>query len=186
MGRKKIISIVFLLPFCFSCWCSDTLIVNSPSGKISLKVWLDKGLKYCISYDRRIILSPSSIDFLVENKEPLSGNKSFRSSVVKEVNSEIISPVPEKRKIIPDNYRLLSVSFSLPYKVEFRVYNDGAAYRILTSFKDSIRVINEVAEFSFPGRPSAFFPAVHKRDDADIFHTSFEEEYPQIGRASCR
>ena len=45
-------------------------------------------------------------------------------------------------------------------------------------FKDSVIIQNEVAEFHFPGIPSAYFPGIHKRDDADIFHTSFEELYP--------
>jgi alpha-glucosidase len=72
----------------------------------------------------------------------------------------------------------LSIEFKQPFRVEFRVYDDGVAYRILTQFKDSITVKNEIAEFNFPGRPSAYFPQVQKKQDADIFHTSFEEEYP--------
>jgi alpha-glucosidase len=63
--------------------------------------------------------------------------------------------------------------------VEFRVYDDGVAYRIHTAFKDSIKVMHEVATFSFPGSPFAYFPRVQHRPDADIFHTSFEEEYPR-------
>ena len=39
-------------------------------------------------------------------------------------------------------------------------------------------VNREIAEFNFPGKPSAYYPGIHKRDDADIFHTSYEELYP--------
>lgn len=48
----------------------------------------------------------------------------------------------------------------------------------VTSFKDPITVQNEIAEFNFPVKPSAFFPGIHKRGDANIFHTSYEELYP--------
>ena len=72
----------------------------------------------------------------------------------------------------------MSIFFRKPYKVEFRVYDDGVAYRFLTSFKDSITIQNEVASFHFPESSAAYFPGIHKRDDADIFHTSFEELYP--------
>jgi alpha-glucosidase len=114
----------------------------------------------------------------LEDDRPLAVNNAIKSNFLKKINGQVISPVPEKRKIIPDVYNLLSITFRQPYKVEFRVYDDGVAYRILTFFKDSIRVKNETAEFSFPGKPFAYFPQVQKREDADIFHTSFEEEFP--------
>ncbi len=157
---------------------NDTLRVSSPSGKIFVKVWMGKQLTYTISYDNKTILKPSSIDLLMENSRALSLNNAIRSSSVKKFSEQIISPVPEKRRIIPDVYNLLSIGFRQPFKVEFRVYDDGVAYRISTLYKDSVYINNEVAEFSFPGTPSIYIPLVQKREDADIFHTSFEEEYP--------
>lgn len=161
-------------------WSADTLKVCSPSGKICVKVWKGNQLSYSVSYNGRTILESSSIDLIPENNHSLGMNNAIRSSSVKNIKEQIISPVPEKRKIIPDVYSLLSISFRQPYKVEFRVYDDGVAYRILTFFRDSICIKNEIAGFSFPGKPFVYFPQVHKRDDADIFHTSFEEEYPLI------
>lgn len=157
---------------------ADTLNVSSPSGKILLKVWMDNYLNYSVSFNREITLNKSSIDLMVENMGSISSQNSIRTHSVKRISNVIVSPVPEKRRIIPDNYSLLTVAFRGPFKVEFRVYDDGVAYRILTSFKDTIRINNEIALFSFPGRASAYYPGVHKRSDADIFHTSFEEEYP--------
>jgi len=157
---------------------NDTLRVSSPSGKIFVKVWMGKQLTYTISYDNKTILKPSAIDILMDNNRALSLNNAIRSSSVKKFSEQIISPVPEKRRIIPDVYNLLSIGFRQPFKVEFRVYDDGVAYRISTLYKDSVYINNEVAEFSFPGTPSIYIPLVQKREEADIFHTSFEEEYP--------
>jgi alpha-glucosidase len=156
----------------------DTLQVCSPSGSICVKVWMGRQLTYTVSYDHRQIMEPSHIDLLLEKHGSLSTNNSIRSSAVKQISSQIISPVPEKRKIIPDIYTLLTINFKQPYKVEFKVYDDGIGYRISTLFHDSLIVTNEVAEFAFTGKPSAYWPQVQKRADADIFHTSFEEEYP--------
>jgi len=178
MLLRKFLSVFCFLTISSACWPADTLQVRSPSGKICVKVWMERQLKYSISYHDRSILLPSSIDMLLEKKQGLSFNNAIRSAKVRKIKEQIISPVPEKRKIIPDIYSLLSVSFRRPYIVEFRVYDDGVAYRIITLFKDSIYVENEVAEFSFPGKNSAYFPQVEKRPDADIFHTSFEQEYP--------
>ncbi len=174
-----VLSIFFMLVY-ITGWSADTLQVCSPAGKICVKIWMGKQLTYRISHDNKTILEPSSIDLLLENNRSLSANNTISSSSVKKIKDQIVSPVPEKRRIIPDVYNLLSIAFKQPYKVEFRVYDDGVAYRISTLFKDSIIIKNEVAEFSFPGKPSAYFPQVRKSSQADIFHTGFEEEYPLI------
>jgi alpha-glucosidase len=179
LAKNSVIAIAFLIIH-LPGWSADTLKVCSPSGKICLKTWKDNQLRYSVSYNNKTILEPSSIDLIPENERSLGLNNAIRSSSVKNIKEQIISPIPEKRKIIPDVYTLLSISFRQPYKVEFRVYDDGVAYRILTFFRDSVCIKNETAEFSFPGKPYVYFPQIHKREDADIFHTSFEEEYPLI------
>ena len=171
------LAMVFLLTF-LNARSNDTLRVCSPSGKICVKAWMGTQLNYTISFNNKTILQTSAIDLLLDNNRALSVNNAIRNSSVKKINAQIIAPVPEKRKIIPDIYNLLSIHFKQPYQVEFRVYDDGVGYRISTSFKDSIYVKNEIAVFAFPGGPSAYWPAVEKRKDADIFHTSFESEYP--------
>jgi alpha-glucosidase len=175
---RTLLTITFTILTTLSGWSADTLKVSSPSGKIFVKVWMGKQLTYAIACNSKSILEPSMIDLMLEDSRALSVNNSIRSSAIKQIKEQIISPVPEKRRIIPDVYNLLSITFRQPYKVEFRVYDDGVAYRISTMYKDSVFVKNEIAEFSFPGKPSIYFPKVQKKEDADIFHTSFEEEYP--------
>ncbi|MBS1525010.1 MAG: glycoside hydrolase family 97 protein [Bacteroidetes bacterium] len=169
-----------LVLLCIACpaHAADTLSVCSPSGRICVKVWLDKDLHYAV-YERGVcILQPSEADMLLDRGRGFSAGNRIRSSSKKSVNDVIISPVPEKRKRIKDNYNLLSITFTKPYRVEFRAYDDGVAYRFLASFKDSVTVLNETAKFRFAASSLAWFPAIHKRDDADIFHTSYEEQYP--------
>ncbi len=175
---KKYLLVAVCISFSVTSWCLDTLSVCSPSGKIWVKIWMEKNLKYRIDFNGESILKPSEIDMLLTNNQSFSFNNRIKSHSLKKVNNVIVSPVPEKRKNIPDNYNLLTIGFKQPYKIELRVYDDGVAYRFLTAFKDSITVKNEIAEFNFPGKPSAYFPGIHKRDDVDIFHTSYEELYP--------
>lgn len=172
-----LLSLIFIAVCCHT-YAADTLRLSSPSGNIQVKVWLGKLLQYQVRCNNKTVLNTSGIDLLPDNKRALSVNNAIRSFVIRKVQEEIISPVPEKRRVIPDVYNQLSISFRQPYKVEFRAYDDGVSYRIMTAFKDSVYINNEVAEFNFPGEPAAWFPQVQKREDADIFHTSFEEEYP--------
>jgi alpha-glucosidase len=164
--------------FSTSAFCRDTLSVCSPSGKICVKIWMQNTLRYRISENGLTLLAPSEADLLLTGDKSFSGNNHIKSTTTTSVSNEIISPVPEKRIKIKDDYNLLSITFKKPYTVEFRVYDDGVAYRFLTAFKDSIIIRNELATFHFSQGSAAYFPSIHKRDDADIFHTSFEEVYP--------
>jgi len=139
---------------------------------------MEQNLKYRIYEDDKSILDPSEIGMLLKNDNNIFFKNSIASHSVKKISTQIISPVPEKRKSIADNYNLLSITFRQACKMEFRVYDDGVAYRFLTFLKDSVTINKEIAEFHFPGSPNVYFPGIHKRDDADIFHTSYEELFP--------
>ena len=108
---------------------------------------------------------------------PQRRNLRLKKTETRSGNSIIISPVPEKRRNIPDHYNELTIHFEQPISVVFRVYNDGIAYRFLSSSKDSIIVKEEMATFNFPADHLLYYPEVFKRDNADIYHTSFEEPY---------
>jgi alpha-glucosidase len=141
---------------------------------------MEHQLNYKISYNNTAISGSSSIDLVTSNGQALSLQNRITSSKLNAVNAQITVPVPERRKLMNDSYNQLVISFKQPYRVTFRVYNEGVAYRISTMFKDSILVKNEVAKFSFLNSPSVYFPFIHKKSNADIFHTSFEELYPLL------
>jgi alpha-glucosidase len=62
--------------------CSDTLSVCSPSGKICVKIWMDKNLKYGIYENGVSILEPSEADMLLSNNQSFSYNNSIKSHVI--------------------------------------------------------------------------------------------------------
>ena len=166
---------------CLACqWAlsSDSLLLVSPDGAIKVRVWQQKELYYEVKYNDALLLSPSSIDFVLKNGKALSVDNKIKSTVYRKNNTVIESPVPEKRIRIPDIYNELTIQFSQPFSVAFRVYNDGVAYRILTRFKDTITVSGETAFFNFPKNHSVYFPQMQKKSDADEFQTRFEELYP--------
>ncbi|SFP81253.1 glycoside hydrolase family 97 protein [Parafilimonas terrae] len=168
---------LFTIVSAINVWAKDTLQVCSPSGKICVKVWMDKKLSYSVWDNNQLIVAPSFIDMILQDGKTLSLNNSIRSSSVKKISDTITSPVPEKRKIIPDVYNELSIKFKQPFKLQFRAYDDGVAYRIITGFKDSIIIKDEVADFNFPGESSGYFQEIPFNDSTDMFQTSFENVY---------
>lgn len=172
--------ISFLLLFCnlslFS-QVKDTIDVFSPDKKIEVKIWMNHSLFYTISYNHKKLLDNSEIDFIPKNKPALSYKNKIENYTLKSVQREIVVPVPERRKKINDQSNELILNFKQPYQVIFKVYDDGIAYRIASKFTDSIYIENEKAHFCFAGSPSVYFPFIHKKTNADRFHTSFEENY---------
>jgi len=158
----------------------DTLAVRSPDGILCVKVWMGVQLTYKVLYQGKVLTGNSVIDLIQLNGKALSLQNKITSSNIKSVDSEIIVPVPERRKRIKDTFNQLTINFKQPYTVTFKIYNEGVAYRISTRFKDSIYIKNEVAKFSFAHHPSVYFPLIHKKSNADIFHTSYEELYPLL------
>ena len=173
---------LLLLFFAMSVYSStkDTLTVQSPNGTLRVKVWMSDQLTYKIVYQGKPLTGNSVIDLIQLNGKALSLKNKITSSGIKPVDSEILVPVPERRKQMKDSYNQLTINFKQPYTVTFKIYNEGVAYRISTRFKDSIYIKNEVALFSFIHHPSVYFPLIHKKNNADIFHTSYEEIYPLL------
>ena len=178
--KKVLFSFLMLTSLAVQSASVDTLRVSSPDGSIHVKTWLNGKLSYAIFYKAKPITGNSTIDLLPLGQKALSEQSRITTHKDNHVNSQIVVPVPDRRRLMQDCYNELTLSFKQPYKVTFRVYNEGVAYRISTLFKDSIYIKNEVARFSFLNDPSVYFPLIHKKQNEDIFHTSFEELYPLL------
>jgi alpha-glucosidase len=151
--------------------------VKSPNDFIEVSIHSGDQLSYSISYKKKPLVFPSVISLHLKDKKQLPENGKVKRVSHKFVNNSIISPVPEKRKIIPDIYNELTLHFAQPINIIFRVYNDGVAFRFKTAYYDSLVIQNETAQFTFSPASLVYFPEVEKRQDADSFHTSFEEAY---------
>ncbi len=155
---------------------AQTADLTSPSGNISVKVQVSDSLYYTIHVHGSSVIEKGTMAMLTSHVQ--AGIKPGQPKVVKRsVNEMIVNPVPYKRKNIPDRYNEMTLTFKDKYALEFRAYDDGVAYRFVTSFHDSITISNEIANFRFSTADTLYIPVIQKRDNADIFLTSFEELY---------
>lgn len=174
--KKNCVAIAAL--FVFACTqAAGTREILSPDGKIKVTLRATTHLFYAVSYQGQPLLLPSLINLTLQNGVDISGKINLKKTTRRSNHSLIISPVPEKRRHIPDIYNELVIRFQQPFSLVFRVYNDGVAYRFLSHLKDSIIIEGETATFNFPAAHPLYYPEVVKRDNADIYHTSFEEPY---------
>lgn len=171
--------------FPFLCFClftttvsaTDSLQYASPDNNIVVRIVKNKGLSYTIWYQQKIIVERSFVNMTVNGKNLFDDKLRISKVDVNMATEKFNSPVPEKRSLIESNYQQVTIRFQQPVSIEFRIFNDGVAYRILTRFKDSITVDDEQAEFRFPANKKILLPLIEKRPTQDRYHTSFEELY---------
>ena len=151
--------------------------ISSPDQALTISVNVGPTITYQVYYQNRLIVAPSEIDLVLQDGKKLSARSGNPRFTTRQNRGTIVSPIPEKRRIIPDIYQELTVDLRNSFGLVFRAYNDGIAYRITSTLKDSIIVKREAARFQFPENHRLYFPEVVKRPDQDRYHTSFEETY---------
>lgn len=175
---KKIFFLLAILCAAINSFAQQNFQLLSPDKTIKIFVQSNGQLNYSVFVDDKKVINESLIDMQLNNGVALSNRLKIKSTKTRSANDMIIAQIPVSKKNIPDVYNELTINFKNNFAVIFRAYNDGVAYRIITSFTDSIIVQNEIAQFHFSNQTYAWAPLIHKRDDADIYHTSFEELYP--------
>ncbi len=175
--KLKSILLFITLFFSVESFSQKSFQLASPNGHILVNVSIGDTIFYSITVNKIPLLSPSPIALLTANHKSLGIKSTFSKQQSKNVRETIINPVPHKRKEIPDRYQELTLQFRENFSVIFRAYDDGVAYRFQTSFSDSLQVNQEIVSFRFVKNATTYFPEVQKRDNVDVYHTSFEEPY---------
>ena len=175
MNVRQGLTIVLFLLTSFS-FGQSSFQLTSPSGEIKIEVKFSDSIYYSVHVNNDLILDRSTAALITPSKT-LGAKPPLSKSSTKSVRETIVNPVPFKRKNIPDHYNELTLRFRDQYSLVFRAYDDGIAYRFVTAMKDSLVINNEIASVKFAQADTVYFSAVNKRDNSDIFHTSFEELY---------
>ena len=160
----------------------DSYLLKSPNGKITVFIKTGDQLSYSVKHEDTRILDDSPIQLLLDNGQALGrdyqGIKTKTSSVDQTIDAHFY-----KRNQVKDCYNELEISFrSNLYKVVFRAYNDGVAYRFITNFPQQLLIKNESANFNFDEDYTAWIPYVNARPgEGDFidqqFFNSFENTY---------
>ena len=153
--------------------------LESPTGDITISVRVADSVYYTVSVNKTPVIAPSTIAVLT-NASKWGINATVSRQRKRTVKETIVNPVPFKRALIPDHFNELELQFKGSYSLIFRAYDDGVAYRFVSSTTDSLYINREIATFRFAANDTVYFPQMQKRDDVDIFHTSFEEPYRKV------
>ncbi len=191
--KKLLFSALLLLTV--SAFAQKQYTLQSPDGKITVTVSEDEviemgseqseyWLNYSVKHEETVVLDKSAIFMQIDNGKTLgvSSKPSIISAKTQSVNQTVKAPF-YKRAEIRDQYNELVLNFKGNYKVVFRAYNEGVAYRFQTDFKKPFEVRRETAQFNFDDDYQVLVPYVLRRagQDGDLinqqFYNSFENTY---------
>ncbi|HET6993751.1 MAG TPA: glycoside hydrolase family 97 N-terminal domain-containing protein, partial [Chitinophagaceae bacterium] len=149
----------------------------SPDSSIRLEIKTGEKLSYQLFASSDLLMSSSTADLQLDNGKKFSDKIVVTKSLYGRVNEIIDVPVPYRRKKVANSYSWLKLIFKEPFGIEFRLYNNGMAYRMETRFRDSINIERETAFFGLDPSAQVWFAGIDKRQNMDRFHTSFEAVY---------
>lgn len=131
--------------------------LSSPNGRISLKVNVDENCTYSVFLGDQQIITASPIALELDNGDVWGQDARVRRAKVTSHSKELTPVVQRKYAQIQDVYNQLTLSFK-GYSLEFRAYDEGAAYRWVSALKGEYKVKSEQASFVFPADHTTWFP----------------------------
>ena len=159
--------------------------LKSPNGTICVTVNVGDAVTYKVTHGETVVIEESAISMELGDGRML-GREVGLGGLVRKVGTRTVDEVIHadfyKKSEVKNNYNELIINFKGNYKLTFRAFDDGVAYRFSTSFKKPIIVKRENVSYCFDNDYVAYIPYVNARKgDGDFltqqFFTSFESQY---------
>jgi len=158
---------------------AEQLALKSPNGQISVSFKLTDKFYYTVAAGNETLLADNYIALKLRNGIPAQ-NPKLLSAKQSSVNEQIKPYVSLKFSTVKNNYNSLLLTFKGDYAVEFRAFDDGIAYRFITTKKGAIEVLDEDLALSFP---SDYLLHVQQPGS---FKTAYEEKYTTVNSAGWK
>jgi alpha-glucosidase len=141
--------------------------LKSPGKQIEARVHVNQVISYELYFKEKILIKPSPISMTIHhnNQKFLLGgpggtvfSKRVPPDRRRQVDKIITPVVPVKSRLIRDRFNELTIDFKQDFSLDFRVYDDGIAYRFRTRLPGSITIVSEEVVMDFAGDYTVYFP----------------------------
>lgn len=177
--KRIITSIFFLLLTCTGLMAKSFNII-SPDGRLKAQVEVGKTVAYQLSCGSQLLLRPSKVAMRIAGDKTWGVNSKLKSAVTS-AHSGSIKAFAYKKDRVTDNYAQLTLQFKEGFRILFRLYDEGLAYRFVSDQKKSLNVEDETADFNFAKDFETLLPYARPDGDyKDQVHNSFEDTYTKV------
>lgn len=170
---KSALGAIVMLLFSVSTQAEQKESITSPDKQLNVEIRIADKIYYSVQSGNDLLLNNCYLRLDLEN-ETLGKNPKLKGTKRKAVSEEKKAIIPFKSSVTKNQYNSLVLNFKGDYSVEFRVFDDGMAYRFITQKKGEIAVLDEAFAIQFP-------------DDYDVslsqinsFKTAYEEPYSHL------
>lgn len=175
----------FRLAFSFICMIASVVhaqkivSVKSPDGQVQLNVTLSDKVYYDVISRGETLIEKGHLGMTLDCAT-IGCNPVMRNKKVKTVEETVQPLMSLKSAQIENKYTSLMMNMKGNYSVEWRVYDDGLAYRMHTNLKGRVKVLSE--DFNIQLKEDTRLVLQQPRG----FKTSCEEEYTNVQSASWK
>ena len=176
---KKLLILTAALVCACAVRAQKSYTLCSPDGHLRTTVAAGDELTYDIAVDGRTVLEPSPLALRLDDGRTWGPHARVRKAERTSADAAIPSPLYRSAEV-RDRYNGLILRMKDDWSVEFRVYDDGVAYRFASSAKAPFRIASEQVEYRFPADFEATVPYVARGREGDFedqFFNSFENTY---------
>ncbi|PIE49709.1 MAG: alpha-glucosidase [Flavobacteriales bacterium] len=174
--NNKILTLRFLPFLIFIMLSSATFLygqnieVKSPDERLSINIEIGDAIKWSVKKNEKTALDNVEVAMKVNTKQ--YGVRPKLQSKKERRKNEVIEPVvPFKNKVVANKFNELVLKFKGNYSLEFRVYNEGVAYRWITNQNGEIKVYDETVNIKFSKGTTSYLPV------EESTYSHYEREY---------
>ncbi|WKK67191.1 glycoside hydrolase family 97 protein [Lutimonas zeaxanthinifaciens] len=146
--------LVFVTPWIFG----QIESISSPNGKLVLTVETEGELHWNVSLNGKPVIEDVAIAMLMGNDRVLGQNARLKNTDLDQKSESIRPVIPLKDAKIQSVYKELKLNYKDGYKILFRLFNDGLAYKFIDLKSNSEIVENEILQLRFPDGARSYFP----------------------------
>src|SRR5690606_37474519 len=145
---KKIACVFLLAATMTTANAQKGIKLTSPNGDMTTEIKLTDKIYYSVLCKNDTLLRDNSLRLELNNRI-LGDRPKLIGKKEQQIKEQLKPIVPLKFSTIDNVYNQLVLRFKDQYAVEFRAYDDGIAYRIITDIRDSINVVSEEMNINF-------------------------------------
>lgn len=150
-------------------------VLLSPDKKIQIRVAVNKTITWSVLRNKELLLKPSQMSMTLGDGKTLGMLPKVLTATTNAVKAAITAVVPVRNKIIPEVYNALKIILKGGYAVEFRAYDDGVAYRFVTTLgAEPVEINSEEAAFNFNENCEIYLPKENNKELQSHYEGDFK------------
>ena len=146
---------------------------TSPGGNLRLEIEVADKISYTVWSGADKVLDACTLSLTLDDRT-LGEAPRLRSVKRSSADEMLERRNPTKDAVVRNCYNAVQLRFAGDYAVEFRLFDDGVAYRFVTSLPGEVEVLGEECRLGLPAGSEAWLSEVNG------FRSMYEEPYTRV------